>query len=145
MEELGRRYAQLLSICKRLSFTREECIQAASAARIPHPREHTEDFMILYRDALIKRFELAYDVSWKYLKLVLKKRHGIEVASPRTVFQECHNQGILNREEADIFMNMIHDRNELVHTYDESVAERISRHIIDAYPEFIRAIEKIKP
>lgn len=83
----------------------------------------------IYRDSLIQRFEVAYDTIWKYLKEYLLDIHGIEVRSPRVVFQECYAQQICSKDDVDLLMKMIESRNITTHIYNESMAEAVSKDI----------------
>lgn len=65
-------------------------------------------------DASLKRFELCYELSWKVIKFYLEYL-GIFCRSPR----ECFKYAVLNgliRDEL-VWLEMIDDRNLLVHTY----------------------------
>jgi nucleotidyltransferase substrate binding protein (TIGR01987 family) len=106
-------------------------------------REGEEDDLITHRDALIKRFEFCYDLTWKFCKLILKEKYSIDVTSPRKVFQECYQQGIFNEEETKKLLEMIEARNETSHIYDESKADAISQKIVVYYDFLIGIIKKL--
>ena len=81
-----------------------------------------EGFESIYLDAVIKRFEFTYEMSWKALKRYLDYL-GIEAKSPRQVFKEAYTHGILDNE--DIWLDMIEQRNMTSHVYDESEIKEI--------------------
>ncbi len=83
----------------------------------------------LCQDGLLQRFEYCYEVTWKYLKEYCRYFFAIEVTSPKTVFQECWKQKIINESELEQCINMINDRNKTSHIYSEKQAEIISEHI----------------
>lgn len=83
-------------------------------------------FEIAFRDSVIKRFELCYDLLWKCLKDYLTDQFGIEVASPKKVFQECFNQKIISQEQLKEALVMSDDRNLTVHTYDDQMASDVA-------------------
>jgi nucleotidyltransferase substrate binding protein (TIGR01987 family) len=58
-------------------------------------REKKTDYI---RDSAIKRFELAFDLSWKLLKAFLEEK-GVACASPLGCFREAYHQGIIDYEE----------------------------------------------
>lgn len=70
-------------------------------------------------DGAIKRFELCYELFWKLIKVYLEDQ-GIICKSPRDCFKQAVKLGLIDDEKA--VMEMIDDRNFLVHTYsfDES-------------------------
>ena len=74
-------------------------------------------------DATIQRFEFSYELMWKTLKNFLEDIHGIRVVSPRQVFKEAYRLSLIEQE--DLFLEMIHSRNLLSHTYNEELANDI--------------------
>ena len=83
----------------------------------------TEDYTF-YRDSAIQRFEIAFELMWKTVKLFLEKE-GIICRSPRTCIRELFSAGFIQEEEARELLRMIDYRNMTVHTYDEEIAEEI--------------------
>ena len=81
-----------------------------------------EGYESIYLDAVVKRFEFTYEMSWKALKRYLDFL-GIEAKSPRQVFKEAYTHGILENE--DIWLDMIEQRNMTSHVYDESEIKEI--------------------
>src|SRR5699024_1078566 len=65
-------------------------------------------------DATIKRFELCYEISWKFIKAYLNEM-GIACKNPRECFKYAKTNGLIRNELE--WLNMIEDRNLLVHTY----------------------------
>lgn len=88
-----------------------------------------EEDVMAYRDSVIKRFEIAYDLTWKFLKFYFEYHLALTVNSPKGTFHVCLQQGLTTEEETRIFLNMIDDRNLTVHTYDEDLAEQVSMRI----------------
>lgn len=78
------------------------------------------------RDSVIQRFEFSVDIFWKCLKDHLDAKHKINLASPRSVMKECFAQRIIDEEELRIFEDMIDDRNDTSHRYDENMSEDIA-------------------
>lgn len=77
-----------------------------------------------YRDAAIKRFEIAFELGWKALKRVLYSAHGIEVNSPRVALTQGYAIGLVADEAA--WVSMLKDRNVAAHTYEEAMAIDLS-------------------
>ena len=145
MEGLSARYTQLLRAYSRLDYMTKTFIQLSEQVKKSAISTGVENEFIVHRDALIQRFEFCYDLTWKFFKLVLKEKHSIDVTSPRKVFQECYQQGILTRDETALLTEMIDARNETSHVYDEAVADAISLKIVDYYGILAVIVEKIKP
>ncbi|MFU8859106.1 MAG: HI0074 family nucleotidyltransferase substrate-binding subunit [Cyclonatronaceae bacterium] len=82
------------------------------------------------QDAFIKRFELAYELSWKWLQARIMAE-GITVRSPRQVFKESVSLGYIQNEEG--WLEMIEVRNVLVHTYNADKAREYTGQIRDSF------------
>jgi len=108
-------------------------------------KDNSEEDIIAYRDSIIKRFEYSYDLTWKYLKLFFKEKHGLDILSPKKVFQECLKHKIIDEEESRILLYMVDDRNLTTHTYNEDTAENVSSRVPQYYQLFIKLAEKTKP
>jgi len=85
----------------------------------------TEDYTF-YRDSAIQRFEIAFELMWKTVKLFLEKE-GIICRSLRTCIRELFSAGFIQEKEARELLKMIDYRNMTVHTYNEETAEEIFR------------------
>lgn len=94
-------------------------------------------------DGTIKRFELCYELSWKLIKVYLEDK-GIICKNPR----DCFKQAVINDLILDEskWMEMIEDRNFLVHTYtfEESreVFERIKEHYVHLFQKLLYKVEE---
>lgn len=93
----------------------------------------------MVRDSAIKRFELSVDVLWKYAKLFLLVRKGVERASPKDVFRACLQTELIAEQDAQVALNMVDVRNMTVHTYKEEIAEQIAGSL-PAYAELMQKI-----
>lgn len=94
------------------------------------------------RDAAIKRFELAFDLSWKALKALFEEK-GIVCASPLGCFKEAFRQNLIDYE--DFWIEMIQTRNKTVHTYNERLAEEVYATLpktLEAMKKLLSAIDK---
>ncbi len=85
-------------------------------------------------DGAIKRFELCYELSWKLIKSFLEDR-GIICRNPKACFKEAYLNGLIDDEQ--IWLQMIDDRNYLVHTYtfekSREIFERIKVYYLDCF------------
>jgi nucleotidyltransferase substrate binding protein (TIGR01987 family) len=86
-----------------------------------------------FRDSIIKRFELSYDLLWKYLREYVGLSQGIYADSPRKVFDLCFQYGITNADEGQLLFNMIKSRNLTTHTYDVDLANEMSEKVAEYY------------
>jgi uncharacterized protein YutE (UPF0331/DUF86 family) len=53
------------------------------------------------------------------------ERFGVGLASPKPVIRACHENGLLNEEEARLALAMVDHRNLTSHTYNEELAQEI--------------------
>jgi nucleotidyltransferase substrate binding protein (TIGR01987 family) len=86
-------------------------------------------------DGTIQRFEFVIELFWKSLKRALEEE-GIETRTPRESLQRAYQAGWLGDETA--WLQMLRDRNETSHIYDEGAARRIYGHIRQYFPEMER-------
>jgi nucleotidyltransferase substrate binding protein (TIGR01987 family) len=89
-------------------------------------KDKTDRYYDFLRDSVIQRFEFTFDIFWKTLKDILKEQHKIMLASPRATIKECFSQNIINEKELALLEDMIDDRNNTSHAYDEVMADEIA-------------------
>ncbi|TFD96997.1 HI0074 family nucleotidyltransferase substrate-binding subunit [Jeotgalibacillus sp. R-1-5s-1] len=89
-------------------------------------------------DGTIQRFEFTIELFWKTLKRALQSE-GIETKTPKEALKEAYQAGWLNDESA--WLQMLKDRNETLHTYNEELAREILAHIHQYFPEMKRVSE----
>jgi len=137
MEKLAKKYVNLVKIHRGLSTSIKRYRLALSDKDIDiETREER-------RDSLIKRFELTYDLLWKYLREYMITTHGISIDSPRKVFQECLSLGLVNKEEAKELTDLIEDRNLTTHVYDIDLANTVANDIQKHHDVIGVVIEKV--
>ncbi len=85
---------------------------------------------------IIKDFEMVYELSWKVLKKKLES-DGITTRGPRDVFVSAYKNNYISHET--IWLNMIADRNQTAHVYDENDALKIVERIRSDYLNIITA------
>jgi nucleotidyltransferase substrate binding protein (TIGR01987 family) len=87
----------------------------------------------LVRDAVIQRFEFTFELIWKSLKLYLE-RQGLDCGGPRSTLKKAFTEGLINSpDEADVWLQVLEDRNLTSHAYDEALATRIYQHVVQDY------------
>lgn len=77
-------------------------------------------------DASIQRFEFTFELFWKTLKKILRTE-GIEATTPRETLQTAYQLKWIHHEKN--WLNMLNDRNETSHIYDEAMATKIYQNI----------------
>jgi nucleotidyltransferase substrate binding protein (TIGR01987 family) len=112
-------------------FTERQADVGNAIARLQEAVAQTETPIL--RDAVIQRFEFTFELTWKALQLYLPHR-GLECGSPRATLKKAFADGLIRTpEEADAWLQMLDDRNLTSHAYDEALARRIYRHIVQNY------------
>lgn len=87
----------------------------------------------LKQDAIIKRFEYNFELCWKIVKIFLNKQFGVDIFSPKGCFRELRKNKLFSDGETEIFLKMIDDRNEVIHTYNEDFAKELCQKIKKDY------------
>lgn len=95
------------------------------------------------QDGVIQRFEFTLELSWKAMKYYLNSEGIVEAKAPRSTIRQGFIYGII--EDANIWMDMVEDRNLTTHTYSESIAHTIYVKIRDKYFEELKGFfQRIK-
>ena len=84
----------------------------------------------LIQMALIKGFEMTFELSWKTIKDYLTY-NGIDVKLPREVIKQAFSNGIVS--DGQVWIDMLQDRNLMAHTYDVARAQQAVSHIRQRY------------
>lgn len=103
-----------------------------------------EPYSKLVRDAAIQRFEFTLEALWKLAQCHLALNEGIDIGSPKGVARGCFQSGLLSEAETEKLLEAIDDRDLTVHTYNESLAEKIYQNIFIYQPIFETLFKKIK-
>jgi nucleotidyltransferase substrate binding protein (TIGR01987 family) len=91
----------------------------------------------LEQQGLIQCFEYTYELAWNCIKDVFEVQGEVDIIGSRDAFRLAFKRGLI--ENGDTWMEMIKSRVLTSHTYNEDVADDISRRIVALYyPEFIR-------
>jgi nucleotidyltransferase substrate binding protein (TIGR01987 family) len=92
-------------------------------------------------DGTIQRFEFAIELSWKALRRLLV-REGVTTTTPREALRAAFRAGWLADEAT--WLQLLHDRNETSHTYNEATARRIYANVRSAFPEMERTYRLLR-
>lgn len=93
------------------------------------PSDTPDDLRNIIIAGVIKHFELAYEMCWKYLKAYLKIKLDIDCIGSKDIFRSCYKYKILPLEVTDALLLLIDDRNLTVHIYDQITALEICKQI----------------
>lgn len=124
------------NLAKKSSLSMAKILQKLSKEK----KELDDEGIEIYHDSMIKRFELTYETFWKYLKVYLSIKHGIDVAAPKDVFRTCLRLNITNSEETNKLLEMVDSRNLTTHLYDQEMAHEV---IIKLVPSYLDLVQKI--
>lgn len=92
----------------------------------------------LIQMALIKGFEMTFELSWKTMKDLLNY-NGIEVTLPREVIKHAFAHNVIR--DGQVWIDMLDDRNLMAHTYDDARAQQAVTHICTRY---VQALQTFK-
>lgn len=81
-------------------------------------------------DSTIQRFEFCFEKFWKTLKTV-NESLGFVTPSPRQAIEKAFQSNIIDNE--DLWLQMMKDRNETSHVYDQKIADQIYKRITESY------------
>jgi nucleotidyltransferase substrate binding protein (TIGR01987 family) len=91
----------------------------------------------LQKDGVILRFELTYELAWKVIQVYLENE-GVICMSPRDCFKKAKEIGII--EDEMLWMEMVKNRNRLVHFYSFKISRKIFESIRDIYAPILKGL-----
>lgn len=94
---------------------------AAAVGRLEQALALPKDDIV--RDSAIQRFEISFELCWKFLKAHLEEEHNALCTSPRTCFRAAFKNGVLDNDPFWIDLTVL--RNYTVHTYSEPLADYV--------------------
>lgn len=106
-------------------------LQAAYGKLLQAVQAHTQmpdDDLV--QIALIKMFEMTFELSWKTMKDYLQYG-GIDAKLPRDVIKQAFANDLVI--DGQLWIDMLEDRNLMAHTYDEARARKAVDHICQRY------------
>lgn len=93
----------------------------------------------LEEQGLIQAFEFTHELSWNVLKDYFSNQGNPEITGSRDAFREAFRQGLI--KDGENWMEMIKSRNQSSHTYNQEIADDISKKIIGAYYPLFKEFE----
>lgn len=94
---------------------------------------------------IIDKFSIQFELGWKILKelLAYEGSQTSATGSPRSIIKEAYR--IYPFFDGEIWLNMLKDRNDMSHIYDENAAKNLVKQILEKYiPQFIKLEEELK-
>ncbi|MGL4849426.1 MAG: HI0074 family nucleotidyltransferase substrate-binding subunit [Clostridium sp.] len=91
----------------------------------------------VYRDSIIKKYEMLEDLTWKLLSKIFKA-DGLEINSPRGCYKQAFKEGLI--EDMLVWNNVLSARNQTAHIYDEDDYEKIKNDILKYYIDAIEGL-----
>jgi nucleotidyltransferase substrate binding protein (TIGR01987 family) len=100
----------------------------------------------LEEKGMIKAFEYTYELAWSTIKDFYEDQGETGLQGAKDSFRLAFNRGLIR--EGELWMQMITDRNNTTHTYNEKTAKEIAKNILENYfglfVELQNKLEKIK-
>jgi nucleotidyltransferase substrate binding protein (TIGR01987 family) len=88
----------------------------------------------IVRDSAIQRFEISFELCWKFLKAYLEDEHNALCTSPGPVFARHSNTGSSTTIRFWIDLTVL--RNYTVHTYNEQLADSVYSRLTETARRF---------
>ena len=105
---------------------------AAATARLEQALALPKDEIV--RDSAIQRFEISFELCWKFLKAHLEEEHNVQCTSPRTCFRAAFKNGVLDDDPFWIDLTVL--RNDTIHTYSQALGEYVYSRLPEAAKRF---------
>lgn len=95
----------------------------------------------IIRDSALLRFQLCFELAWKAVK-DYARGEGVECFSPKSCFQIAFQLKLIDYDEN--WINMVNDRNLIVHLYEEEMADKIYSHLSNYLSLFEKLSSKLR-
>jgi len=100
----------------------------------------------LEEQGLIQSFEYTHELAWKTLKDFLENRGNTNIFGSKDATREAFKLGLI--DEGEGWMEMIRDRNQTSHTYNEettkAIVENISQHFFALFVALEQKLEGLR-
>ena len=113
-----------------------------AVARLKEGLEQKESDIIV--DGILHRYEFTFELAWKTIKDCLEYQGIVEnIGSPREILKLAYKHKII--ENGEEWIQMMLDRNQLSHLYDEEISRKIYKNIKEKHiKNFEKFEEKLK-
>jgi len=89
----------------------------------------TEIMSDLAKNGQIQKFEYCSELLWKTTKVLLSEKHGIIIASPKSIYRELFKNNYINEQQFENLIRLVDDRNILSHIYNENYFEEVYKRL----------------
>lgn len=90
------------------------------------------------RAAVIQAFEFTFETFWKAFQKIVEAQ-GEKAPFPRAAIAGAFQLGVIGDE--DTWLDMIRDRNQTSHVYNENISKAIYAHITSRYLKAFQEVE----
>lgn len=91
----------------------------------------------LEKAGVIQIYEFTFELAWKTMKDFLEAKE-VAVKFPRDTIKEAFKYEMI--EDGELWLDMLHKRNLMAHTYDETLAELAYKLIVDHYYDALKQV-----
>ena len=79
------------------------------------------------KNGRVQKFEYCVELLWKAIKIFLFLNEKVNVKSPKQTIKEFYNSGYINEDDYNTLIEMLDDRNNLSHVYNEKIFKDINK------------------
>ena len=90
------------------------------------------------RDGVIQRFEFTTELAWKTLREYLIDQGFARKDTPKSVMKDAYAHDFIHDES--IWVDMLNDRNQTSHIYQDEIAQQIFERIINKYANELKEL-----
>jgi nucleotidyltransferase substrate binding protein (TIGR01987 family) len=112
---------------QRFTNYKKALTQLKSAAELSRTRELSQ----LEKQGVIQAFEFTHELAWNVLKDFLANQGNQSIKGSKDATREAFKIQLV--EDGEAWMAMIQSRNNSSHTYDEKLADELTKIIIETY------------
>jgi len=123
---------------QRLQNYKKALITLKNAVELAASRELTE----LEKQGMIQGFEFTFEMAWNVMKDYLEEQGITGIIGSKNAIRHSFNKGLI--EDGEAWMEIVKGRNLSSHSYDEEIAEKLLKKIIENfYEQFTAFAEKM--
>lgn len=93
----------------------------------------------LEQDGAVQRFEFTFELAWKTLQDYFTETGYLDAKGPRNVLKKATEDNLIN--DGYSWIQMLENRNELNHTYDEVKSRQILDRVVQDYLPLLEKLE----
>ena len=95
----------------------------------------------LEQDGAVQRFEFTFELAWKTLQDYFTEGGYLDAKGPRNAIKRATENALI--EDGYLWLQMLENRNELNHTYDEAKSRQILDQVVMDYLPFLEKLEQM--